>query len=230
MKKKKWYHTADNTILDFANVDYKYNWDTYNQLKKVFWLIAPLGLVISLLIVVLSQSGVIQTIAGAFMGGILSLIVWLFTISHQDKTNYELAFVDLHIMKIDELLELQHSKTQFINPEEEELVDYDNQDVGLRFLLLLQLISFLSSEEGMDTSRLMLKFLNGEELSVNDFKQKSEEILNSHRFRTIASDEEWDKIVAWNNWYLDWQLNELKKKLQRYKTYILCGNAPIQYK
>ena len=132
-------------------------------------------------------------------------------------------------MKIDEIIELQKSKTKFIKPEDAEIVDYDNNDVGLRFLLLLQVLVNLKGETGIDSSSVKLEFLNGEKLSIEAFITKSEALLMGHRFRSVASDDEWDEIVAWNNWYLDWQLNDLKKKLIRYKTYILCGNAPQCY-
>lgn len=227
--KKKWFHTADNTIIDCPSVNYKYNWDTYKKEKNIFWGISALGFIVALCVMVFSDTSVIQTIAGAFMGGILSLFVWLLTIRHQDKINYELANVDMHIMKIDEILELQQSKTKFIKPEDEELVDYDNNDVGLRFLLLLQVLVNLKAEEEIDSSSIELKFLNDEKLSIEQFITKSETLLMTHKFRAVTSDDEWSEIVAWNNWYLDWQLNDLKKKLIRYKMYILCGNVPQSY-
>lgn len=230
MMKKKWFHVADNTIIDCPAVDYKYNWDTYRKEKSVYWVMSIFGALVALLIIVIADKPVMQTIAGAFLGGILSLFVWLLTIRHQDKIDYELANVDMHIMKIDEILELQQSKTKFINPEDEEIVDYDNDDVWLRFLLLLQVLVNISGIKEVDASAITLKFLNEEKLSIEEFIMKSETILMSHKFRIVASDDEWDKIVAWNNWYIDWQLNELKNKLRRYKHYILCGNAPNSYR
>ncbi len=228
--RKKWFHTADNTIIDCPSVTYKYNWDTYKIEKNVFWGISLFGFIAALYIMFFSYNSVIQTIAGAFMGGILSLFVWLLTIRHQDKINYELANVDMHIMKIEEILELQQSKTKFIKPEEEEIVDYDNKDVGLRFLLLLQVLVHIRADDAIDASSLKLKYLNDEKLSIDEFIMKSEAILANRGFRTVASDDDWNKIVAWNNWYIDWQLNDLKNKLRRYKNYILCGNAPNNYK
>ncbi|MBP3818888.1 MAG: transposase, partial [Butyrivibrio sp.] len=70
---------------------------------------------------------------------------------------------------------------------------------------------------------------NKEEITAEEFIKRSEELLFKHEFRDVATDKEWDRIISWNNWYLDWQLNDLKKKLIRYKTYILFGNAPRSY-
>lgn len=229
MAKRKHYHVADNTVLDCSSVNYRYNRDTYIMGKNIYWFLSFVGFVTSFCVIILSSDSIVQIIAGAFMGGILSLFVWLFTIRQQDKMNYEIANIDMHIMRIDEILELQQSKTKFINPEEEELVDADCKDVGLRFLLLLQILTLIYGDSEIDTESMKLKFLNGEELLIKDFIEKSEEILVGRRFRVVAPEDEWDKLVKWNNWYLDWQLNELKRKLQRYKYYILCGNAPENY-
>ena len=228
-KKRKFYRTADNTVLGCPNVNYKYNKDTYEFEKTNLWVGSFAGLVISIMIIVFCDNGIIQIVAGTFMGGILSMIVWLFTVRHQDKMNYELANIDLHIMKIDEILSLQQSKTKFIDPKDEEIVDCDNENVGLRFLLLLQVFQFISATESIDASALELKFLNNQKLTVEEFIMRSHDILINHEFQTIASDVEWDNLIKWNNWYLDRQLNDLKNKLRRYKYYILCGNAPDNY-
>lgn len=224
-----YYYVPDNTILDCPEVNYKYNYDTYNREKNLFWGISILGLLISFSMVIISKNNTIQSVAAAFMGGILSLLVWLFTIRQQDRINFELANIDMHVMKIDEILELQHSKTQFINPDEEELVDVDCEDIGKRFLLLLQITLRIISDKGINASALKLHFLNNEEITAEEFIKRSEELLFKHEFREVATDKEWDRIISWNNWYLDWQLNDLKKKLIRYKMYILCGNVPQSY-
>lgn len=229
MKKRVYYYVPDNTILDCPEVNYKYNYDTYNREKNLFWGISILGLLISFSMVIISKNNTIQSVAAAFMGGILSLLVWLFTIRQQDRINFELANIDMHVMKIDEILELQHSKTQFINPDEEELVDVDCEDIGKRFLLLLQITLRIISDKGINASALKLHFLNNEEITAEEFIKRSEELLFKHEFREVATDKEWDRIISWNNWYLDWQLNDLKKKLIRYKMYILCGNVPQSY-
>ena len=224
-----YYYVPYNTILDCPEVNYKYNYDTYNREKNLFWGISILGLLISFSMVIISKNNTIQSVAAAFMGGILSLLVWLFTIRQQDRINFELANIDMHVMKIDEILELQHSKTQFINPDEEELVDVDCEDIGKRFLLLLQITLRIISDKGINASALKLHFLNNEEITAEEFIKRSEELLFKHEFREVATDKEWDRIISWNNWYLDWQLNDLKKKLIRYKMYILCGNVPQSY-
>lgn len=197
--------------------------------KNIYWRLSFIGFLAALCIIIFSNNQIVQTIAGAFMGGILSLFVWLFTIRQQDKMNYELANIDMHIMKIEEILELQQSKTKFIDPKDEEIVDYDNDNVGLRFLLLLKVLQTIMATQGIDASALKLKFLNNQKLTVEEFIMRSHEILINHTFRTVASDADWDNLVKWNNWYIDCQLNDLKKKLNRYKCYVLCGNVPEDY-
>lgn len=226
--KNMWFHVADNTTLDCPMVTYKYNRDTYVGEKRLYWIVSFVGLIVSFCVVIFCRNSVLQTIAGSFMGGILSLIVWLFTIRQQDKMNYEIANIDLHIMHIDEHLDFQNSKAKFINPEEDELVQADSESVVLRFMHLMQLVINIMSDKYIDSSVLMLK-TGEDECTLQEYIDYCEEICQNH-FLDIAKDEEkWSKTIAWNNYIIDWKLGELKKKLIRYKTYVLCGNAPTDY-
>lgn len=229
MKKNKRFHVADNTTLDCPKVNYKYNKDSYDKNNSLFWKFSVVGLIISLFLIIFSNNSIIQTVSGAFLGGILSLIVWLLTIIHQDKMNYEIANIDMHIMEIEEHLDFQNSKVKFINPEDDELVQADSKLIVHRFMHLLQLCTNLYCDERINTEELQLRVLNNEECSLKEYLTICENICQNNFVELICYEKEWDKIIAWNNYFIDWKLQDLKKKLVRYKFYILCGNAPENY-
>lgn len=227
--KRKWFHTADNTVLDCPSVEYKYNRDTYRYEKRIFWVISVIGLIVALMVMLLCNNTIVQTVAGAFMGGILSLIVWLFTVRQQDKMNYELANVDMHIMRIDGHLSYIHDKVQFINPDEYEIVQADSKSLVYRFMHLLQFCVFLYGDKEIDTKNLKLKFSDDKEYGIAEYVEKCEALCQNKFADLIILQGKWDKIIDWNYYIVDYHLNELKKKLMRYKTYVLCGNAPERY-
>lgn len=224
--KRKWFHMADNTVLDCPLVDYKLNRDTYLIEKKVFWGISILGLVTFSIIIILSNNSTVQTMVASFLGGILSLIVWLFTIHQQDKINYEVANIDMHIALIDECLSYMHEKTVFINPEEYNIAQADSENIIYRFMHLFQLAINLYSKEKIDTSELRLKYSDNQEYSLSEYIQKCDELCQMQFANMLILQDKWEKIIAWNLYTIDRHLNELKKKLCRYKSYIYCGNAP----
>ncbi|WP_294241414.1 hypothetical protein [Pseudobutyrivibrio sp.] len=227
--KNKRFHVADNTILDCPNVNYKYNRDTYIIEKRLFWILSIIGVMIALGLIIFSNNEVIKTVSGAFLGGVLSLIVWLFTIRQQDKINYELANIDMHIMKIDGYIGQLNVKTKFINPDDEELIDYDTSDIRKRFLLLLGITTYLNNDDAIDTSNITLHMPGEKNCVLSDYVSKWNEILINQEFGYYLNDKDMEKDINWNYWYLDWQLNNLKDKLSRYRCYILCGNAPESY-
>ncbi len=230
MKKNKWFHVADNTVLDCPTVNYKYNYDSYKREKTLFWYVSIIGIAVAIVIISVSNNSIIQTIAGAFMGGLFSLVVWLFTIRQQDKMNYELANVDLHIMHIEKHLDYQNNTVKFINPEMDEIVQADDKSIIIRFMHLFQLVVMLNGDENIDTTQLMLKTTDKDECSLKEYIAKCNDIC-MNRFQDITNEEErWEKIISWNNFIIDWRLDELKRKLLRYKYYITCGNVPQNYK
>lgn len=228
--KKKWFHVADNTVINCPAVDYKFNKDTYSSEKRIFWILSIIGVIGSILVIVLCNNSIMQTIAGSFMGGILSLFVWLFTIRQQDNMNYEIAKIDMHIAIIEEHLERIHDKVKFINPEEYEIVEADSENIMYRFLHLFQLIISLSSDKNIDLSELELKYSDGKEYKFNDYILLYEKIAENKFSEILMAQDKWVKIIDWNYYIIDMHLNLLKKKLCRYKTYVCCGNAPEDYK
>lgn len=228
-KRRIWYHVADNTVLNCPGVTYRFNRDTYRFEKNIYWVIALFSFLAAIIIMIISASTVIQSIAGAFMGGILSLIVWLLTIRQQDQINYELANIDLHIMAIDEHLEYINSKTQFIDPDEYGIVEADSINLVYRFMHLFQLCVFISGDKQIDSSQLKLKFSDGIEYSIKEYSEKCDKLCENKFVDLIILQEKWSKIIDWNYYTIDWELRELKKKLCRYKIYIACGNVPQEY-
>lgn len=124
------------------------------------------------------------------------------------------------------ILELMTCKTKFINPDEEELIDSDTSDIGKRFLLFLGVVTKLYGDKNINTDSLFLKLPQNEKCNITDYIVKSEEILLNQSFGSVSDANTWEKTINWNYWYLDWQLNDLKDKLKRYRIYIQCGNAP----
>ena len=228
MKDKK-FHMADNTVLDCPAVEYKYNRDTYLKEKKVFWIISITGFVIALSIVVFCKNTMIQTVAGAFMGGILSLFVWLFTIRQQDIINYELANVDMHVIKIDNHLNELYHKVNFIDSDEYKIVQADSKYLVFRFMHLLQFVIDLYSDKEIDSSNLELKYSDDELYTLKEYIEKCNKICENSFAEMRILQEKWDKIINWNYYTIDKHLNDLKRKLVRYKSYILCGNVPERY-
>lgn len=228
-KRRIWYHVEDNTVLNCPGVTYRFNRDTYRFEKNIYWIVALFSFFAAIVVMILSDSAVIQSIAGAFMGGILSLIVWLLTIRQQDHMNYELANIDLHIMAIEEHLEFIHSKVQFIDPDEYEMVEADSRSLVYRFMHLFQLCVFIACDEKIDSSQLKLRFSDGIEYSIKEYTEKCDKLCQDKFADLIILQEKWSKITDWNYYIIDRHLRELKKKLCRYKIYIECGNAPQEY-
>lgn len=228
-KRRIWYHVADNTVLNCPGVTYRFNSDTYRFEKNIYWVVALLSFLAAIVVMIISDSAVIQAIAGAFIGGILSLIVWLLTIRQQDQMNYELANIDFHIMAIEEHLEFIHSKVQFIDPDEYEMVEADSKNLVYRFMHLFQLCVFLLGDEKIDSSQLKLKYSDGIEYSIKEYSEKCDKLCQNKFADLIIFQEKWSQIIDWNYYTIDRHLRELKKKLCRYKIYIKCGNAPQEY-
>ena len=225
---KKWFNPADNTVLDCPGVTYRYNRESYSREKKIFWIIAAVGLVASTVVIIITRSSVIQCIFGAFLGGNLSLIVWLFTIRQQDIINNELALIELHIMHVDEHLEFLHNKIAFIDPKKYEMVEANSESLVYRFMFVFQLSVFISDDEMIDSEQLLLKFSDDKECSIKEYIKKCDKLCSCHFANLLIVQEKWDKLIDWNLYTIDRHLRELKKKLLRYKMYIRCGRAPEQ--
>ena len=164
------------------------------------------------------------------MGGILSLIVWLFTIRQHDKMNFEIANVDMHIILIDNHLSYLHDKVQFLNPDEYEIVTAESKFLVYRYMHLFQLAISLEGDKEISTTDIKLKFSDDKEYSIKEYTEKCDLSCKNKFTDLIILQEKREKIIDWNYYTIDYHLNELKKKLMRYKSYVLCGNVPENYK
>ena len=68
-KRRIWYHVEDNTVLNCSGVTYRFNRDTYKLEKNIYWIVALLSFFVAIVVMIMSDSPMVQSIAGAFMGG-----------------------------------------------------------------------------------------------------------------------------------------------------------------
>lgn len=87
------------------------------------------------------------------------------------------------------------------------------KEKNYRFMHLFQLAISLAGDKDIVTTDLKLKYSDNKEYAD-----------------LIILQEKWEKIIDWNFYTIDYHLNELKKKLMRYKSYVMCGHAPENYK
>lgn len=143
--------------------------------------------------------------------------------------NYEIAIIDFHIALIDEHLEFIHKKIEFIDPDEYGIVEAESKNLIYRFLHLCQFTIFLSSDENIDTSELMLKYSDDKEYTLKEYTILCDKLAENHFAELLILQNKWDEVINWNYYIIDRHLNELRKKLCRYKSYIYCGNVPQDY-
>ena len=152
--KDRVHYVADNTVLNYPELEYKFNRNTYVKAKKLFWAISLVVAVGAGLVVFLSENEPIKVIASALMGGAFSLIVWLMAIEHQDNMNYEIAKIDAGIMLIDNYIERIEGEFLFFDPINYKIIKSDNRDTYTQFLRQCQLLQGLLHDEKIDISEM----------------------------------------------------------------------------
>ncbi len=80
----------------------------------------------------------------------------------------------------------------------------------------------------MHLFQLAISLAGDKDIVTTDLKLKYSD--NKEYADLIILQEKWEKIIDWNFYTIDYHLNELKKKLMRYKSYVMCGHAPENYK
>ena len=223
--KDKVHYVADNTVLNYPELEYKFNRNTYVKAKKLFWAISLVVAVGAGLIVFLSENEPIKVIASALMGGAFSLIVWLMTIEHQDNMNYEIAKIDAGIMLIDNYIERIEGEFLFFDPINYKIIKSDNRDTYTQFLRQCQLLQGLLHDEKIDTSEMKVVYMNKKECTLDEFLDLFETDAHNH-FENIVM-EECKDIIEYNYFLINRDLVALRKKLCRYKTYIYCGSFKV---
>lgn len=219
---------ADNTVLDCPNISYKYNADTYDINKLCIIMISSILFIVSILLIIISKNSIVQMISSAILGGVLSAVVWLITIWHNDKTNAELSLIEHRICIVDKLLNSINTVTNLINPITLEIQPCDDENFDLRLIKLVQMVENIRTKTEIDSSKLKLKWFDNDEYSIEEFIDLFQKRMITHEM--IENNEKNFNVVRWNEHTLGTELNVLKDKLVRYRLYVLCGDAPVTKK
>lgn len=225
IKKGTVFHTEDNTILTCPSASYKYNYGTYRRSKIWFIISAVIGIAVSLAIVFMSEDARIQTLFATLIGGLLSVIVWIATSFVSDKIKQEQDEIDRLIYAVDRHIDRIHKGVYLVDPRTYSIDKANENDDWFRFLWLMQLCVNLTSDENINSSKLVFRW-EGQELSIKDYYSNCEKLILNHK---LVLDEEHMKMVDWNLFEMESHLNRLKDKLLRYKTYLSRKNPPAAY-
>lgn len=227
LKKGMSFHTEDNTILNCPTAQYKSNWGSYQRSRK--WLCGGtiIAIVMSTVLIFVVKDSRVQTIFSTFIGGLLGIVVWIITTSATDKMNQEQAEIDRLLYIIDRHIDLLNKDVLLENANSYDCINASktNQNNYCRFLWLMQNCVNLYSDQDIDTSKLALRWEENE-YSLEKYVVMCEKMLSEH---TLVLDENHLKMVERNFRELGNQLNCLRGKLLRYKTYISKSNPPTPY-
>ncbi len=219
------FHTADNTVLKCPSASYKYNYGTYMRSKVILICIAVIGIVVSGVFVITSNSSRIQTIFATVIGGLINIIVWLVTSFVTDKMNHQRDELDHLISVIDHHISMIHKDVIMEDPVSYTIRTMPRSNLKTRFLWLLQVCINLKGDSDIDTTNLKLSWEN-KSYSLEDFCTEFEMSLASHR---IILNEQHGKMIEWNFDYLNSELIRLRDKMIRYKAYISSKKPPASF-
>lgn len=228
MKKGEWYHAADNTILDCPKASYKYNRSTYERTKFVLLSCAIIVLIPIVIIILCSNDSRVQTGCSVLGGGLLSLIVWLLSVTITDKMAYERDDINRLIYIVDNHLDMLQKNVILEDSQTYKKQELTRDDVHFSFLWLMQNCINLNNDPEIDTSKLYLSW-EGQDYTLTEFCMVFEKKMSDVDFLVKLSSEHKDMIV-WNFDELEHQLCLLKDKLMRYYSYISSENPPNPYR
>lgn len=141
--------------------------------------------------------------------------------------NYRINQIDSVIAKIDKILSDIHSfKHYFIDGMK--VFQANPSDLHYRLVNILQVITDLRAVKEINSDDLKLKWIDGTDISVQEFEEKIDGILfhQDELFKKYST-EQLNDFVVYNERQIDGQLSGLKDVLLKRKGYILCGHAPI---
>lgn len=212
-------------LLNCNNAKYDKNLDTYNTFKKISLVLCVI-LATACIFCIIFTKGWPQVLFSAILGGIGSMLVWIISVHHHDIMDSEISLIELDITRVDALLNYYHNTVYFIAPDESEIKIADPNNVKFRLAKLTQLIVNISAEPVIDSSKMKYKWFDNKEYSATEFVDNFENLMKSD------SDQKYElkwfqQILSWNEHYIEDQLMRLKDILQRRKSYILCGDAPV---
>ena len=107
------------------------------------------------------------------------------------------------------------------------IINIDANNLIYRLCNLLQVVTDLQIISDIDSSDLKFKWVDETDINIQEFEERSEQILSNTDMLKIYTTEQLSNFIIYNEKYLDGQLKELKNILLKRKGYILCGKAPI---
>ena len=222
---------CDNTILDCPNVNYDYTWKTYLKTKRTCFIISVISLIaFIILLILLWNVPIAQTIISVILGGIISILVWLVTIYYKDKMEFQIENINYHIDMIDKYIDYMKSPIQSIDPYTHKIVQADRPQEYSHFLQFLQLCGNIRSDNIINYSQLQLKDFHGNLLELNVWIDSMHRYLSSNQTSNqIVTNQSFSDMLTYNDHELDTHLNLLKSKLQRCKYYTYSTNPPVSY-
>ncbi len=157
----------------------------------------------------------------------LGIIVWIITTSVTDKMNQEQAEIDRLLYIVDRHIDLINKDVLLENVNSYDCINASEtkQRSYYRFLWLMQSCANLYSDQDIDSSKLILRWEENE-YSLEKYYILCEKMLLEH---TLVLDEDHLKMMERNFRELNDQLNCLRGKLLRYKTYIFKSYPPTPY-
>lgn len=210
--------------IDYPKADYRYNYDGYKCVKKIILIFSLIGIMICIVGLCYSKSNLVQTIVASILGGLLSLLIWLFTIAHQDKVSLEIAVIDVALLSVEKHIRSLRDPIYFIDPNKCTIVPADYGDLRFRLLQFSQVLSNIYADSEL-TEKLTLKWFDKSNCTVSEYIAKWTDMI----YKPIPySVEDLTHILSWNEHHIETELLELKEKLLKYKKYILCGNVPVR--
>ena len=226
--------TRDNTSLNFNDVTYKLNNDTYKAEKQKLFIGNILLILLFIVLIFLVKNTIWQTFFATILGGLFSLLIWIITIRYQDTINFELDTLDFHILEIENYINQLNNEINSIDILKNKVMKIDNNNYMVKIVKIFTVMQQIQQNKNIIKSK-EIKFINimGEEIEFDDFIEQysiifsdKEKVLNIYQ----KDPEKFNDMMDYNYWQIIRQLSDLKWKLIRMKYYIRCGNAPEEYK
>lgn len=212
-------------LKSLEGIYYKRNIEYYQKFKKSLTACSILLAIVCVAVIVLSD-GWMQSLFATLLGGALSSIVWLISVIVTDDMNYRINQIDNVILQIDKLIANLHVfKHYFVDGMA--VININANNLIYRLCNLLQVVMDLQIISNIDSSDLKFKWVDETDINIQEFEERSEQILSDTDMLKIYTTEQLSNFVIYNEKYLDGQLKELKSILLKRKGYILCGKAPI---
>lgn len=212
-------------LKSLEGIYYKRNIEYYQKFKKSLMVCSILLAIVCIVVIILSE-GWIQSLFATLLGGALGSIVWLISVIVTDDINCRINQIDNVILQIDKLIANIHIFNHYF-VDGMTIINIDANNLIYRLCNLLQTVTDLQSVSDIDSSALKFKWIDEANINVQEFGERSEQILSTTDMLKTYTTEQLSNFVIYNEKYLDGQLKGLKNILLKRKGYILCGKVPI---